>query len=138
MVNKLIDAHYSSEIKYVRLFQHLLIFENELYKNQTTSYDNELFIALLNKWLLNKKKNLSDKNASAEQDYKLNEHSSIKHSSQGFTKNEKDIARHDILHQMLSNVCDKWQYLELLTNLYDVERDDLMTFDECVFLNAYL
>ena len=28
--------------------------------------------------------------------------------------------------------------MKLLTNLYDVEQDDVMTFDECVFLNAYL
>ena len=138
LITKLIDLHYSSEVKYLQLFRRLLTLENELYMTETVSHDNDLFIAFLNKWLLRKKKKQSTKNELAAQDYKVNEHPSVKHSSQPFEKNQKDIARQDILHKMLSNVCDKWQYLKFLTNLYDVERDDSMTFDECVFLNAYL
>lgn len=135
LIHKLINLHCCSEIKYVQLFRCLLTLENELYMTtKSVCHDKDLFIALFNTWLLcKKKKKHSDKNNLEAQAYKLKEHL-----SQDFQKTQKHIARYHLLHKMLSNLANKWEYLKLLTNLYDVERDDLMTFDECAFLNYYL
>ena len=131
----MISSYDSSEIKYVQLFRWLLTLENEMYMTtKTVCHDKDLFIALFNTWILSKKmKKHSDKNKLAAQVYKPNEHS-----PQDFQKTQKHTARYHLLHKMFSNVAHKWEYLKLLTNLYDVERNDLMTFDECRFLNAYL
>ena len=140
IISKLISVYDSSEIKYVQLFQHLLHFENELYKKDTICYNSELFIAFFNKWLLTKKRPLNQKDATEEQGHTLTDHpkSTNKQSSKDFDKNQKYNMKLDILHKVLLNVCHERQYLKLIKKLYDVERCDLIALEEYVFLNDIL
>ena len=58
--------------------------------------------------------------------------------SKDFGNDEKETIRRDILRKALSNVCSEAQYLKILKQLYDLERRDLGTLDEYVFLNDVL
>ena len=100
-------------------------------------YDGEVYVALLNKWLLNTRKDLSDKKVWEIQDYKLNDvqTSTVKHASADSKTNQSYIIRHEILHKMLFNVCHNGPYLKLLKQLHDAENSSLTKFDEYVFLN---
>lgn len=137
LINKMIDLHLSSEIKYLQTFQRLVTLENELYRTDTVCYDNDVFMALFNKWMVSRKKNVNWKDAKEEQNRTSIEHqlSTTTHPSKEFRTDEKDIQRHYVLHKMISNVRDQSQYLKLLKHLYFIERGDLTTFDDCAFLN---
>ena len=52
-----------------------------------------------------------------------------------FCQRMPHFMRLDILHKVLPNVCHERQYLKQIKKLYDVERCDLMTLEEYVFLN---
>ena len=135
LINKLIVLQYSSEIKYLQVFQHLLTLENELYKTETVCYDSDVFTALFNKWMLRKEKKSNETKAEEEQDRESNNRqtSTIKSTSKVSEIDPKDIARQDSLHRMLSNVRQEKQYLKLLKNLYSLELSELTALDDCVF-----
>ena len=53
-------------------------------------------------------------------------------------KDQIEITRRDALQKLLFYVCRKQHYLKQLKHLYDLERRDLWSLDECVFLNGVL
>ena len=62
LINILTNVHYSSKIRYLQLLQQALNVQNMFCKTEATCRDIDIFAAVFNKWLLNKKNKLKDKN----------------------------------------------------------------------------
>ena len=135
LIHRLMDVDDSDELKYFQLLQQLLILENAVDTAVVTSDDNEIFVALFNRWALKKQNKLKGKTPAIAEENRSNSHAAFTNISgpTDFRNDQQENSRSDLLQKLLSDVCKKQQYLKHLKILYNLEQKESKLPDDYVF-----